>query len=305
MKYIHKKSKYTKRENLRQFELQNAEILISNNLVFQYNFSMTIYIEEFLIQNIIINFCILRLLYISTRYKTQNCRLVLSSILGAVFSVISAMFLSNIVYVNIIKLVCSLLMILIAFNVNFKQFIFSYILLFIYTHALGGAMMSFASNTYFSSSGIIMQSKVSLEIVTLIIIGLTYIFELSLKHTKNKILNNNFIFKIQLKLGKKILKIKAFIDTGNNLSFNGQSVVILDNTCFLKLIDLNYFASKNKIRISTNTITGKKNLDLFLIDEIKIFSKKTKIIKNQYIAVDKMNSFSHTDYQALLSPAII
>ena len=270
-----------------------------------YNHYMTIYLEDFLLQNIIINFCILRLVYISTKYRTNNYKLVISSILGAVFSAISATYISDLLMTNIIKLLCSLLMILISFNIRIKQFIYSYILLFIYTYALGGVMMNFASNSYFSSNGIIMQSKFNLELVTLFIVVLTYIFEISLKHVRNKIINNNFICNIHLKSGKKTLKIKAFIDTGNNLSFNGKSVMILDNSCFLKLIDLKYF-SKKPLTINTATISGNKSLTLFLIDEIKIYSnKKPKIIKNQYIAVDNMNTFSNTNYQALLSPTMI
>ena len=35
------------------------------------------------------------------------------------------------------------------------------------------------------------------------------------------------------------------------------------------IIDLNYFANKNNMQISTNTISGKKSLDLLLVDEIK------------------------------------
>lgn len=266
---------------------------------------MTIYIEDFLLQNIIINFCLLRLVYISTKYRTKNYKLLLSSIIGAVFSSISAKFVSDMLVTNIIKILCSFLMILFSFNLSKKQFIYSYILLFIYTYALGGVMIGFASNSYFSSNGIIMQSKFSLEIITLLIVSFTYIFEISLKHTKNKILNSNFIYNIQIKSGKRTLKIKAFIDTGNNLSFNGKSVMVLDNSCFLKLIDLTYFTSKTQ-SIKTSTVSGSKTLTLFMLDEIKIFSnKKTKIIKNQYIAIDNMNSFHNTDYQALLSPAMI
>ncbi|MBR1988711.1 MAG: sigma-E processing peptidase SpoIIGA [Clostridia bacterium] len=267
---------------------------------------MTIYIEEFLLQNIIINFCLLRLLYVSTKYRTNNLKLVSSAIVGAVFSAVSAMFLTDQMLINILKLVCSFLMIFISFNLKTKQFIFSYILLFVYTYALGGALMSFASNSQITTSGIIMQSNYSLELITLFIVLLTYIFELSLKHTKNKILNNNYIYKIQLKSGKNTLKINAFIDTGNNLSYNGKSVMILDNQCFFKLMDIKTILNKDNTILKVATISGVKNLRIHLLDEVKIFSNnKPKIIKNQYVAIDQTNSFSSTNYQALLSPSMI
>lgn len=267
---------------------------------------MVIYIEKFLFQNIIINFCLLRLVYLTSRFKTSTPRQIFSATIGAIFSVLVASRIYNITYVNIIKFLCSIIMIICAFKTNFKQFIYSFILLFIYTYALGGAIMTISSNSTITTNGIIMTSKFNLDIVTLLIIFLSYIFEISLKQTKNRLLNGNFIYSIELILKNKIIKLKAFIDTGNNLSYNGQPVIVLDSEYFFKLIDLSNYLNLNPEKISSSTIFGNKNLQLYQLDELKIYTPKTiKTIKNQYVALDFTHTFKHTNYQALLSPALI
>jgi len=273
-----------------------------------YNEGMTIYIEIFLLQNIIINFCLLRLVYITLKSKTSFFRLILGTILGALFSVISAMFLTNQTIMNILKFVCALLMLLIAFKQSKKQFIISIILLFLYTYALGGAMTAISSQQHYTTFGVITYSKINLNIVCLGIIILTYIFELVAKNMKLRFKSNSFIYKATLKYKDKSLSINAYMDTGNLLNIDGNPVIIVDLEVYLTLTNttiIDFYLRKNP-EITTSTITGHNNLKLFIIDELQIKTDKKFItINNQYIAVNTCANFKDTNYQALLSPMIL
>ncbi len=269
---------------------------------------MTIYIESFIIQNILINFCLLRLTYLTIKQKTSFFKMLLASIIGASFSVIAAVFLKDIVIMNIIKFLSAFLMILIAFKQTKKQFIFSYIMLFIFTYAMGGAITSLSGASYQTSFGVIISSKISLEAVSLFVIILTYIFELAVKHIKFKLKLNNLIYPITLCLNNNKIRINGFLDTGNLLKYNGEPVVIIDLSAYLKLTHENYinFLIKKSETATLNTVNGKNQIKIFKLDyiEIKINNKK-KIIKDQYVAVNAGNSFKNTNYQALLTPGLI
>lgn len=270
-----------------------------------YNLAMTIYIEMFLIQNIIINFCLLKLVNFTTKNKTHFLHLLLASIVGAGFSIFSAIFITNIFLINILKFICAVIMLLIAFKQNFRQFVINYILLYIYTHALAGAIINLNSQTYQTSYGLIISSKFSLEAVCIIIIALTYIFELVTKHLKYNLKTNNFIYSVSLTKENKTINLNAYLDTGNLLNYKGNPVIIIDLYSYLKLTNSNlvdFYLCKSNI-LNVGTVTGNKSLKIFKVDKITIKQNK-KIIKleNQYIGVNSTTSFKDTNYKALLSP---
>lgn len=199
-------------------------------------------------------------------------------------------------------------MILIAFKQNRKGIIASFITLFLYTYALGGFITTLSSTTYQTSFGVVMSCKINLYLICMIIIAITYIFELVAKHIKFKLKTNNLIYKLTLKQNNEHLTINAFMDTGNLLNIEGKPVIILDLNCFLKLNKsnlLNFYLSKSE-EIKTQTVTGNNNLKIFQIDELNVNYENKKIkIEKPYIAVNTTDSFKNCNYQALLSPAIL
>lgn len=152
-----------------------------------------------------------------------------------------------------------------------------------------------------------MSSKVSLELISIIAIIITYIYELVVKNIKFKIKSNNLIYTIILKDHKTKLKLNAYLDTGNLLSYQGQPVLILDINAYLKLTRsnlINFYLSKMET-IALGTVAGNDQLKLTKIDEVTIkIDHEEKKFKNQYIAVST-NNFKQTNYQALLSPLFL
>ena len=211
-------------------------------------------------------------------------------------------------FLNIIKFITATAMISIAFKQSKKQFITNFILLFIYTYAFGGLITSLSSQTYYTSFGAIMTSKLSIELICVLIIVATYIFELVLRHLKLKIKTNNLLYNLTLTQGKNSIKVNAYLDTGNFLNHNGQPVLILDLDAYLKLTKTNiisFYTTKTE-EIKTGTVSGHNNLKIFHIDKMEIKNGKSKTeLKNQIIAINTTNCFKNTNYQALLSPLFL
>ena len=272
-----------------------------------YNFVMTIYIETFLLQNTLINLCLLKLVNTTTKYHTTFLKLVIASLIGAVFSVISAMFLTNNHLLNLLKIICAVVMLKSAFRITKKQLFISFILLFVYTYSLGGAIISLSSASYLTNFGVVISSKFNLTFICLMIIIFTYAIDMIAKHQKNRTKTNNYIYPVELELNDNKIKINAYLDSGNLLQFNEKPVIILDLNSYLQLTktDLINFYLNNSNSVTTNTVTGSQNLKVFKIDKITIFSKTKVEIKDQYIAINTNNSFKNTNYQALLSPLML
>lgn len=269
---------------------------------------MTIYLESFILQNLLINLSLLRLVSLTTKTNTSLFKLILSSIVGIIPSLLAAFILENLFIINIMKLITSFIMIYAAFKQNIKQFIFNVILLFIYTYAMGGIIISFTSTTYLTQFGFVTTSKISLELIYLIILFSSYIFEIILKNLYLKIKTNGLIYNLTLTQSTQSIKIKAYLDTGNFLNHNGKPVLILDLNSYLKLTNnnlINFYSTKFD-EISTKTINGNKKIRILTIDKMEIKNKNKKILlKNQIIAINTNNCFKNSNYQALLSPLFL
>ena len=269
---------------------------------------MTIYIESFIFQNVLINSCLLKLIYLTTKTKTSLFKMFLACIIGAIPSVLVVTIINNNMLINLSKLLTSLLMISIAFNQSKKQFVFNTILLFLYTYTFSGIITSLSSSVYLTSFGAVTTSKFNIETICLIFIVFTSVFELVVKHIKFKIKTNNLIYNIKLTQNNKSIKINAYMDTGNFINLNGEPVLILDLNAYLKLTKSNLinFLKEKTATIQTLTINGRNNLKILKINKLEIQNKKNPIIvKDVLVAINTSNCFKNTNYQALLSPLFL
>ena len=268
---------------------------------------MKIYIEDFLLQNTIINLCLLRLVQITTKNKTTFFKMLIASIVGAGFSVISASCLTNSVIINLLKIACACVMIKICFKSNFKNFVANFLLLFGFTLALCGFVLATQSNAQFTSFGIA-TTNINLWLVMLMSLIFSYIFEKIAKHIKLKINLNNLVYKVKLTNEKQTLSINAFLDTGNMLTIDGKPVMILDLSSYLKLTNKTYIDyvlnPPNSPNLSLNTVAGAANLKLVTLSKMQIsLNGKIKEISSPIVAINSSNKFNSTNYQALISPA--
>ncbi len=291
-----------------KFAQQNRLNCQTLTQIVNYTLFMQVYIEDFLFQNMLINFCLLRLVQVTTKSKTSFFLLYVSSLIYAGINAISTGILHNNLLINIVKFVGFVVMLKLCFKSNFKQFIAQILLLYAYSFALCGVTLSFGTSQKMTSFGVIVASKVNMWLIVASCIGFTYLFEAIAKHIKFKLQINNLVYPITLKLQNHTVNINAFLDTGNMLNLNGKPVLILDLSSYLKLSKQNYveYILNSSEHIQTSTITGKNNLKIFELDLLKIkINGKLKQIEKPLVAVNCVDKFDKTGYQALISPAFL
>ena len=269
---------------------------------------MIVYVEFVLLQTIIINFCLLKLVKITTKNQSTFFKIFLASCFGALCHLIAIRLISNKIVLNLIEFIATCVMLKICFKINFKQHIYSLILMYIFSFSLSGFAIAINSRTYYTTFGTVTTTKFNIDAICLLIILATYIYELVLNHIKTRISTSSLIYNIKLTHKNKHIKIQAFLDTGNCLNFNGNPVIVLDLFSFLKLYnyDLINFLKQNANVLSTSTVNGTSNLKIFKIDKIEIYNKN-KTIKHfdQYVAVNTNDCFKNNNYKALISPMFI
>ena len=180
---------------------------------------MTIYIDIIFIENIIMNVIILYATSIILKQKIKIIRLIISSAIGSIYSIV--MYITKLtIYSSIVsKFILSVVMIYVAFIPNdlkkmFKQIIIFYLTSFVF----GGVALNliyFLRPENVSIKNGLFTGEYALKVIMLGAIMAFIIIKISIKIIKTKFNAKDMCCDIKLKINGKQIETKAMIDTGN------------------------------------------------------------------------------------------
>lgn len=240
---------------------------------------MTVYIDVVFFENLIMNSIILIATGIVLKQKIKWIRIILSSSLGAIYSIISYISTLKIYSTFILKLILSIIIIYIAFNPQtVKQLWKSVLIFYLTSFVFGGA--AFALIYIVKPQEILMKNGMFLGIYPLktIIVSAIVAFVIlitAFKIVKNKINKKDMFCDIEVELNNEIIEAKAMIDTGNLLKepITNTPVIILEHTLLYKCMP------KEILNNLENILGGD-------------FDKIPETIKEKYISKLKLIPFS-------------
>ena len=203
---------------------------------------MTIYIDVVLIENLIMNYIIIYATAIVLKVKIRHLRIIISSLIGAIYSVLS--YISDLeIYNNLfLKIFLSIVMVYIAFSPQNIKTLMKQILIFYLTSFLFGGV-AFALIYVIKPQEILMKNGLflgmyPLKTVFLGAIVATAILITAFKVVKSNITKKDMMCNVSIELNNKTVNIKTMIDTGNMLKepISGLPVIVVENTALYELI---------------------------------------------------------------------
>ncbi len=216
---------------------------------------MTIYLDVVLIENLIMNYIILFATGYILKIKLHHIRLILSSLLGGIYSILAYMQILEI-YSNIImKLILSIVMVYIAYkakNVKIltKQIIIFYLISFVFGGSAFALLYFVKPQEIFMKNGMYIGTY-PLKIAVLGgIVGFT-ISVISFKLVKHRLNKKDMFCNITIFIEEKNIRTKAMIDTGNMLKdpISRMPVIVVEK-------DILYEIIPNKILDNLEKIIG-------------------------------------------------
>ena len=240
---------------------------------------MTIYIDVVFIENLIMNYIILFATGIIIKIKIKHMRLILASVLGAIYSIVAYMSILEIYSSIILKIILSIIIVYIAFNPqNVKNMWKDIVIFYMTSFVFGGA--AFALIYIIKPQDILMKNGLFLGTYPLktIILGAIIAFIIivtSFKIVKSKISKKDMFCTIKVKLNQQEIETKAMIDTGNLLKepISNTPVIVVEHT-------LLYDCMPKEILNNLENILGGD------------FENIPEEIKNKYISKLKVIPFS-------------
>lgn len=240
---------------------------------------MTIYIDMVLIENLIMNYIILFTTGLISKLKIQSIRILIASLLGAIYSIIAYTGVLKIYSSFLLKIVLSVLIVYIAFNPQNVRKMWKDLLIFYLTSfVFGGA--AFALIYIVKPQDIIMKNGLFLGTYPLktVMLGAIIAFAViiaAFSIVKSRISKKDMFCEIETKINNKIVRTRAIIDTGNMLKepITNTPVVVVEHTLLYECIP------KEILNNLENIIGGD-------------FEKVPEKIKEKYISKLKLIPFS-------------
>ena len=203
---------------------------------------MTIYLDVVIVENLIMDAIIIYATAIVLKVKIRHLRIIISSLIGAIYSVLS--YISDLeVYNNLfLKIFLSIVMVYIAFSPQNIKTLMKQILIFYLTSFLFGGV-AFALIYVIKPQEILMKNGLflgmyPLKTVFLGAIVATVILITAFKVVKSNITKKDMMCNVSIELNNKTVNIKTMIDTGNMLKepISGLPVIVVENTALYELI---------------------------------------------------------------------
>lgn len=279
---------------------------------------MVVYIEDAILDNLVINSIILFLSLFSLRQKIKVLKVITASMLGCVASIVLTFFTLPLFAVLIIKFLLGLIMCSIVIQkFSFKLLSLFYVVFLSFTFLMGGfcffIIYLFGGEVY-NIANMSYNLPISLGVIFIFLALYVYLLIQAIKVFYKKQKLSSFYYDVFIHINNKKVKIKAYLDSGNLLqdSLTGLPILIVNFNTFNKIFNgkvnvfnflkntLNETIKGRYINVSTISSNGK----MFVVEpmrvEIKQADKPLKQI-NVLIGVSS-NTTKSGQFEALLSP---
>ena len=182
---------------------------------------MTVYLDVVLIENLAMNYVILLATAIVNKVRIKHLKIFISSVIGAIYSILTYVNLEKIGNNVIVKIIFSVLMIYVAFKPQKPNKLFKQLLIFyLTTFAFGGVtfflIYTAKPNGIFFRDGVWIGTYPIKIAIAGALVGFSIIY-MSFKLIKNGISKDNMMCEIEIIFEEKRKRIKVMVDSGNLL----------------------------------------------------------------------------------------
>lgn len=222
---------------------------------------MTVYVDGLLFLNFFFDFLLLLVTAIILKRNVKTFRIILGAFAGSL-SILILFFKIGNFELFLIKIYLAFLMCIIVFGFkNIKSFLMNLFSFYMVSIVLGGFLYYLNIEFSYKHDGLVFyHNGVSVNIVFLVIFTpiILYIYIKQIRLYKSKISN---MYKVNIYVGRKVLNLNGYLDTGNTLYFKGRPIIITNIN--------NEFKNK-KYMVPYTSINGSSLLECIKVRKVEV-----------------------------------
>ena len=259
---------------------------------------MTVYIEYLLLDNLIIDYLLLKATFSTTGISVKKGRLFLSALIGTFFAFVLPLLNLNKVILTIIKIAVGLLMTLTCTTYATKKaYYISTVIFFLYTFLVGGIitgvynLLAIPTGTEVCVATVILPAYLSIKGVVSVV-----------KFLYRRKGVYSLTYKTQIVVNGKGVVGQGFLDTGNTVFDGDNPVIFCHKSLAQKFFDMGVILPLKKITLTT--IDGITQKTAFTAQKIEIYvGDKNNIYNNVTVCVTS-DGYDGL-YQIILNPCML
>ena len=237
---------------------------------------MTVYIDGLLFLNFYLDFLLLLTVVVILKRNVKLFRIILGSFLGSL-TILVLFFEIGSLELFFIKIYLSFIMCIVCFGYhNLKSFLINVGCFYMVSILLGGFLYFLNITFSYKNNGLVFfNNGISVNALFLILVSpiILYFYIKQMKIFKSKVV---CFFKTNIYVGKKILNLNGYLDTGNSLTYKSKPVI-------LRNIDNNF--RNKKIYIPYIVIGGSGVLECIKVRKVEVIG--IGVFENVYLGFSK------------------
>lgn len=244
-----------------------------------YNGVMTIYVECVLFNNFAIDCLMLYISLLTTRRDIKVWCVIVAAMIGAVYALFSPLiaFTGDIV----IKLAAAFIMCLIAAKIlSLKKLMTLYAAFLGYSFAFGGVIIGLMNMWQPFRETMTSPTNINIGLMSTIFVITLAFFRKFIQIMQKKRISEGNVKKVIINQNKKIIRERAYYDSGNTLYYKGiYPVIVIDESLKRDLPAVG--------NIDITTICGTKKQDVFKLEKVTV---DNRIYDSVYCVFNKLNN---------------
>ena len=237
---------------------------------------MTVYIDGVLFLNFYLDFLLLLTVVVILKRNVRIFRVILGAFVGSL-TILVLFFEISSLELFFIKIYLSFLMCILCFGYhNLKMFLTNIFTFYIVSILLGGFLYFLNITFSYKSVGLVFINEgLSVNAIFLILVSpiILYLYVKQVRMFKRRL---SCFFKTNIYIGRKVLKLNGYLDTGNTLSYKKRPVILTN-------ID-NSFRNK-KVYIPYIVIGGTGILECIKVRKVEVIG--IGVFENVYLGFSK------------------
>ena len=237
---------------------------------------MTVYIDGLLFLNFYLDFLLLLTVVVILKRNVKLFRIILGAFLGSL-TILVLFFKIGSLELFFIKIYLSFIMCIVCFGYhNLKSFLINVGCFYMVSILLGGFLYFLNITFSYKNNGLVFfNNGISVNALFLILVSpiILYFYIKQMKMFKSKVV---CFFKTNIYVGKKILNLNGYLDTGNTLTYKSKPVILTN-------IDNNF--RNKKIYIPYIVIGGSGVLECIKVRKVEVIG--IGVFENVYLGFSK------------------
>ena len=295
---------------------------------------MTIYLDVVLAENLCMNYIILLATAYKLKIKRNHIRLIISALLGGVYSILAYIKILQMYSNFIFKIILSIVMVYVAYKPKdvkklTKNLVFFYMISFLFGGCAFAFLYIIKPQEILVRNGMLIGSYPLKVAILGGLVGFT-IITISFKLVKSRLSPKDIYCEIEVSFNDKKVTTKALIDTGNMLKepITGMPVIIMEKEILKEILpniildnlekiiggeapkeiyEGEYLEYVKRFRLIPFISLGKENGMLlgFKVDKIEIKQEEIKNAENVIVGIYEKKLSKKNQYFALIGLDLI